>query len=195
MPWWSTREHAVVHRGEDRVGAAAVAGDLGQPPLQLVGRLVDDARQLAELVARAARGCARARLPAASCARRVHDLGERAAERAESRSERRAPSATSASRPATPRCASSSRRPAPGSRSAPRLTRTTPTTVPAWRIGTADVEQVARRPWRCVARRAWRRPARAPSPPGRPAWFSTGAQLGAGGGGVGEHAAVRRDRS
>ncbi len=74
------REDSVVHGGEDGVGASPVAGDLRHPPLQLVGGLVDDARQLAELVV-AADPDAGGQVALGILPSGLHDLLERAAQR------------------------------------------------------------------------------------------------------------------
>ena len=79
------RQDAVVERRQDRVGAGAVAGQLGDALLLLVRRVVDDAHQLTQLVV-APHLDARREVPAGELVGGLHDLPERAPERA-----RRAP--------------------------------------------------------------------------------------------------------
>jgi hypothetical protein len=69
------REHALFHRGQDRVHARPLARDLGDPLLELVGRAVQDARQLAQLVGARDRA-ARVQVAGRELAGRVHHAVE-----------------------------------------------------------------------------------------------------------------------
>ena len=73
------REHAVLHREEDGLDARPLAGHLAQALLQLVGREVEDACQLSELVA-APHPDPRGQVAGGELAGRVHDLSHRAGE-------------------------------------------------------------------------------------------------------------------
>ena len=157
------REDAVVHRGEDGVGAAAVARDLRQPPLQLVGRLVDDPRELAELVL-APHADARREVAGGELARGVHDLGERAPERGreqERRERRRREREQARDRRRAPQLAPLRLDAIDAAAEARDADHAFP------RGGSAPPRRAgARPPWRCVARRAWAGRRARPSPPG-----------------------------
>jgi hypothetical protein len=79
----------VVHGGQDGLGARPVAGDLGDALLELVGRAVDDASQLPELVG-PVDAAARGEVALGEAPGGVHHLVERARQRrGQSRGEER----------------------------------------------------------------------------------------------------------
>jgi hypothetical protein len=130
-------EEAVVHRGEDGLRAPAVAGDLREAALQLVGGLVDDAMMRASSPSSSSRRTRmRAeRLPDAKCrAVSIIPSSERASE-AESSTERRAVARRPNRRATAPDHHSS--RACASIPPIPRERRATPTTRPALRTGTA----------------------------------------------------------
>ena len=69
----------LLHGGENGLGARAAAGDLVDAPLQLVGGLIQDAPQLADLVA-PAHGGAGGEVAGGDAARRPHHLRRSAAQ-------------------------------------------------------------------------------------------------------------------